>query len=37
MIPAIVPPFRIIPMTMKTQAPTRPMSGDMREAPGARR
>ena len=27
MIPAIVPPFRIIPMTMKTQAPTRPMSG----------
>ncbi len=30
MIPAIVPPFRIIPMMMKTQAPTRPMSGDMR-------
>jgi hypothetical protein len=30
MIPAIVPPLRIIPMTMKTQAPTRPMSGDMR-------
>ena len=30
MIPAIVPPFRIIPMMMKTQAPTRPMRGDMR-------
>ena len=30
MIPAIVPPFRIIPMMMKTQAPTRPMRGDIR-------
>ena len=34
MIPAIVPPFRIIPMMMKTQAPTRPMSGDMRGGSG---